>query len=321
MTEFNEDWLRKTFKGGKTNSISGDKGGGKTHLAVLFIAILKALGFEVFTNILFKKCVSIDKNGRKKFVEAYPEGIHKVESLTDLLKQICQILMNDPYKPSVFFWDELQNSLSAYDWNTELFRAIIKFLSITRKFGLDDNKRNISGGLCVTVMTPSFYRGIPKAIREELDSAFMKDEELYELFMKMFPDGKIYDQKEICFYKRGRRNILNEYNLGEIFEVGTCNLCDEDKAKVGDIVYAQKGFSFLEFGKFDTGKKLKLDDFNDFLNYTSKAIPEDLPKCVLDYLKGDMNKCIICGNETPNPKYCSRKCKNKAYYESHKMSK
>ena len=109
MTEFDEAWLKEAFKSGKTNSITGDKGGGKSHLAVWFMFLLHSLGFDVYTSILFKKCVSIDKNGRKKFVEDYPEGIYKVESLTDLLKKICKNLLDDPYRPSVFFWDELQN--------------------------------------------------------------------------------------------------------------------------------------------------------------------------------------------------------------------
>lgn len=318
MTVFNEMWLKQTFKSGRTNSMTGDKGGGKTHLAVLIMFILLKLGFNVYTNILFKRCVSIDKNGRKKFVEDYPPGIQKVESLTDLLRKVCLNLLDDPYKPSVFFWDELQNSLSAYDWTTELFKAIIKFLSITRKFGLDDKERDINGGICVTVMSPSFYRGIPKAIREELDNAFMKDEELYEYFMKRYPDGRIYSLKEVCFYKHGRRNILNERSVGEIFKVDTCSLCDETTCKVGDIIFAQKGFAFLEFGKFDTGKKLTMGDFNEFLNFTSKSIPDELPGKVLSYLKGKMNTCINCGNETPNPKFCNESCRQKYNYKNKK---
>jgi len=286
-TEFNKQWFSNTFKGGKTNSITGDKGGGKSHLAVWIMYILITLGFEVYTNILFKKCVSIDEHGRKRFVEFYPPNIHKVISLTELIKKICQNLKDNPYQASVFFWDEMQNSLSAYDWNTEMFRAIIKFFSISRKFGLDDYKKNTAGGLCVTVMSPSFYRGIPKAIREELDAAFLKDEELYDLFMRYYPDGDPVDLKEIVFYKKGRRNILNPKSIGEILGVGTCQLCDERSCNVGDIVFAQKGFSFLEFGKFDNGKRMDLKAFADFLSFSSKIIPDDLPSEILEYLKGE----------------------------------
>jgi len=199
-----------------------------------------------------------------------------------------------------------------------LFRVIIKFISISRKFGLDDVKMKIYGGICLVVMSPSFYRGIPAGIREELDSAFLKDEELYDAFMKMFPDGRIYDQKEIVFYKKGRRKILNDRVLGEIIEVGTCDLCDENSCGVGDIVYAQKGFAFLDLGQFDNGKKMGMKEFQEFLNYSSKALPDDLPNAVLTYLKGTTNKCIVCGNDTPNPKYCGRECENKAYYQKKK---
>jgi hypothetical protein len=93
-------------------------------------------------------------------------------------------------------------------------------------------------------MSPSFYRGIPAGIREELDNAFLKDEELYEYFMKQHPDGRIYDLKELVFYKHGRRNILNEKTIGEVLKVGTCSLCDEKNCDVGDIVFAQKGFAW-----------------------------------------------------------------------------
>lgn len=314
MTEFNKQWIVDTFKGGKTNSITGDKGGGKTHYAVWLMPVLLSLGIEILTNILFKKCVGMDEKGRKKFEEFYPPHVHKVEDLTELLKKISKILLKNPYQPLVFFWDELQNSLSAYDWNTELFRAIIKFLSISRKFGLDDPNSSIPGGLCVIVMSPSFARGIPAGIREELDHAFLKDEEIYELFMQRFPDGRIYDPKEIVFYKRGKRNILNPNTYGEVMEVGTCKLCDEINCEVGDIVYAQKGFAFIEFGQFDNGKKMDLEEFKEFLNYTSKVLPEDLPKAILEYLKGHMNKCLNCGGDTPNPKFCCDACKQQYYY-------
>lgn len=321
VTDFNEDWFTDTFKGGKTNSITGDKGGGKTHFAVWIIPVLISLGIDVFTNILFKRCVSIDpETGRKKFVEDYPPHIQKVESLTELLKKICQQLIENPYQGFVFFWDELQNSLSAYDWNTELFKVIIKLISISRKFGLDDVKLKISGGFCLVVMSPSFYRGIPAGIREELDNAFLKDEEIYDAFMKQFPDGRIYDQKEIVFYKKGRRKILNDRVFGEIIEVGTCDICDEAGCGVGDFVFAQKGFAFLELGQFDNGKKMGMPEFHDFLQHTSKVLPEDMPKTVLEYLEGKLNDCIVCGKKTPNPKYCCRECKNKDYYDNKKKS-
>lgn len=318
MTVFDDKWLIKTFKSGRTNSITGDKGGGKSHLAVWLMYLLIILGFEVYTNILFKKCVSIDSQGRKKFVECYPPHVHKVVSLVDLIKKICTNLIKNPYQPSVFFWDELQNSLSAYDWNAQLFRGIFKFLSISRKFGLDDSKNDITGGLCVVVMSPSFFRGIPKAIREELDHAFLKDEELYDLFVSAFPDGEPPDVKEIVFYKKGKRNILNPRSIGEILGVGTCDLCDDVNCKVGDIVYAQKGFSFLDFGCFDNKKEMDLEGFTSFLNYASKIIPDDLPKAVLEYLKGGINKCEYCGNETPNPKFCCEQCKQNWHYHNKK---
>jgi len=287
LTKFDKEWCTDTFQSGKTNCITGDKGGGKTHFAVWMITALIQLGFEVYTNILFKKCTGVDENGRKQFVEAYPLHVTKVVSLTDLIKKICKNLLINPYQRSVFFWDEIQNSLSAYDWNTELFKALIKFISVSRKFGLDDYKNKINGGLCVVVMSPSFYRGIPAGIREELDNAFLKDEELYEWFMRNYPDGRFYNLKELVFYKHGRRNILDDRTIGEPLEVGTCSLCDERNCKVGEYVYSQKAFGFLEFGSFDNGKEMKLKDFQDFLGYASLYLPEDLPEKILEYLKGD----------------------------------
>ena len=71
----------------------------------------------------------------------------------------------------------------------------------------------------------------------------------------------------------------------------------------------------FNYCRIDDRMKMDLEEFKEFLNYTSKVLPEDLPNAILEYLKGKMNKCIVCGKETPNPKYCSRECKNKAYYQ------
>lgn len=315
LTDFNKDWVISTFKSGRTNSITGDKGGGKSHFAVWMMRILTLIGFKVYTNILFKQCIGFEKGGRPIYEENYPDSVEKVESLVDLIKKVCVNLLDNPYQPSVFFWDELQNSLSAYDWNTVLFRVIIKFLSITRKFGLDHPADILEGGLCIVVMSPSFYRGIPKGIREELDHAFFKDEELYDMFMSYFPDGKQFHVKEIVFYKKGKRSILNDKSIGEVMKVGTCPWCDTRSIGKNDIVYAQKGFSHLKLGTFDNGREMKLEDFESFLDYTSKVIPDRLPEKALKYLKGTMHKCEVCGTETTNPKYCSESCNDKAYYK------
>lgn len=313
ITGFSKTELAEIYRSGRTNSITGDKGGGKSHLAVWHMDLLRDMDFIIFTNILFKKLVKINPDGTKKFIEEYPRNIIKVESLTDLLKKVALELVKNPYRRFVFFWDELQNSLSSYEWNTDLFKAIIKFFSITRKFGQD--KKDINGGLAVTVMSPSFYRGIPKGIREELNNAFLKDEEFYERFMSKFPDGKQYNLKQIVFHKKGKRTILDDKQIGDIKEVGTCSICDEQHVQVGDIIYAQKGYSFLKLGRLDNGAEMDLHRFNDFLDFTSKKLPEELPQAVLEYLHGNMNNCSICGKETTNPKYCCDACKQKAYRE------
>lgn len=318
IRHFGDSQFPDIYKTGRTNAITGNKGGGKTHLAVWHMRKLREQGFKIYTNIIFKRCTKVyEKNGQiiREFEEDYPEGIEKVDSLVGLLKAVAMGLKKNPYQRSVFFWDEIQNSLNAYDWNTQLFKALQRFLSITRKFGQDDPSKKTAGGICVTVMTPSFERGMPKGIREELDFGFLKDEELYEKFIQDYPDGKQYSLKKIVFSKKGRRSIMNMNSIGVPYEVGTCDLCDEANVKEGEYVYAQKGFSFLSFGSFDSGKEMDMNAFKDFLMYTSKALPEDLPDAVIEYLKGDLHKCEApgCDKMTTNPKYCSDACKQRAY--------
>jgi len=113
--------------------ITGEKGGGKTHLAISLCA------FHLLDNPQHNHVVSnirICKRGTgpiEEDVSEYPPNYHRVQTLAGMFAVVSEILKQDPDAKILFVLDEAALFLGYLDYVSGLMKSTVKLNTLTRK--------------------------------------------------------------------------------------------------------------------------------------------------------------------------------------------
>jgi hypothetical protein len=256
---------------------TGHKGSGKSHTNVFLIWFAANFhkifpqdpddGYEVFTNMIFKKKIS-----KGKFQLGFPERVHYINNFYDLLKETSKILRSSKRKILVV-WDEIQNFMSCYNWSENLVKQIVLYFGILRKLRQ-----------AYIISTPDF-RLIPAGIRvwhrDNLTVHLFKDMGfVYELNGELKTN---YRTKDIIFMEKQDWDV-------EFFEVGICPWnSPESSIPIGGFTYDHMVSGSMFKGGF-TGYNFNFKDMND---YVEGRIGEDIPELLCEFfenLEGERDK-------------------------------
>lgn len=241
--------------------MGGKKRTGKSHILVLLTWYAHAiLDAEVLTNMVFKQ-----RQPDGKFKLAYPPGVTYCNTLLDVMIHTARIV-NTTNKNIVIVMDEIQNFMSAYEWNTPMGRDFVIYLGIISKLR--------QTYILATPDIKMFPRGIRDPDADVATALFYKDiEHTYDFNAKA---GATYRSKEIVFLERpGCKK--------EVWEIGVCPWArDESTVLVGEFVYDHlvpgSRFSLGTIGDYTF-------DFRDVIAKVEHTIAEEIPGKLVEYVR------------------------------------
>lgn len=239
--------IMETHKAGNTIAITGQRGGGKTHLAVWLIEWLVKRGWIVLTNILFMKRVG---TGEYDFIEEYPPNIIKIRSMAEMYYYAAMILKENRKAKIAVVRDEAQNYIIAFKANSQMEVELFRSEGDYRKFNI-----------LSVYLTPTFDY-LPKGIREQYIKAhYFKIEEV--------PHKGIFG-----FSAFHSKPAVVRIGLGEWAR-------PYELVPVGGYVYDTLASASMDMGKVG-GREF---DIIDFRNYYSGRIFTEIPNAILEYFR------------------------------------
>jgi hypothetical protein len=257
------EWLMKPSN---VILMGGKKRTGKSHILIFLTWYAVAvLNCEVLTNMVFKRRLPDGDPSGKKFILEYPPGVTYCNTLLDVMLHTVRI-MNTSDKNVIVVMDELQNFMSAYEWNSPLGKDFVIFLGIISKLR--------QTYILATPDIKMFPRGIRDPDADVATALMYKDiEHTYDFNSKA---GTMYTSKEIIFLERpGCKK--------EIWEVGMCPwTLPEDQVPIGQIVYDHlvpgSRFSLGTLGDYTF-------DFRDVVAKVEHVTSEDIPGKLIEYVR------------------------------------
>jgi hypothetical protein len=123
--------LLKMTTGGKIILVTGDRGGGKTHLTMVLADFFLHQGGHVLSNV-----ISYQKSTGTKWddKEGYPPNYLKVTTLAQIFLKLSEIWHVNPEARVLIILDEAAVSLDAMSFQQFLAREIVKVATLIRKF-------------------------------------------------------------------------------------------------------------------------------------------------------------------------------------------
>lgn len=122
--------IKRMLTGGKIILLTGDRGGGKTHLAMVLADWFLYQGGYVLSNVIVYKKSEGTKWDDK---EGYPPNYHKVTTLAQIFLKLSDIWNSDPEAEVLIVLDEAAVSLEAQSFQQFLSREIVKVATLIRK--------------------------------------------------------------------------------------------------------------------------------------------------------------------------------------------
>ena len=156
-------YLYDTDQHGAINWMSGGKGNGKTHEAVVHArGLTKFHDYAVITNIQF-----INESGQKSF----PENVYFATDLIEFWEAFAEIREEDPYRSILVIIDEFQNVAHRYRSTDPVVLAVDKWLRTFRK--------NILSSLFIT---QNIHPTVPKLLLLPTEHIIFKRKNLINEF-------------------------------------------------------------------------------------------------------------------------------------------
>ena len=221
---------------------------------------------EVLTNMVFKKRLPDNHpSGRMFEGPVYPPGVTYCNSLLDVMLHTARII-NTSQKNIFIVMDEIQNFMSAYEWNSPLGRDFVIYLGIISKLR--------QTYMLATPDIKMFPRGIRDPDADVATALLYKDiEHTYDFNLKA---GTGYKSKEVVFVERpGCKK--------EVWEIGLCPWAmPEEQVKVGNFVYDH----LVPGSRFTLGKIGDYEfDFRDVIAKVEHTIAEAIPGKLIEYVR------------------------------------
>lgn len=121
--------VTEMLRGGNTIVLTGNKGSGKSHLAMVLAAKQILDGGYVLSNII---CVAREGG---ELIEKYPERYHKVRSFAQYFYVLSEILQKDRTASVLLILDEAALSMGYLDYISNIAKSAVQFSTLTRKLG------------------------------------------------------------------------------------------------------------------------------------------------------------------------------------------
>lgn len=279
-TEALKKILNVMFEPSKTHIIDGNKGGGKTHLAVFLMWLLcsalefkdksgKTIRYHAITNITFGSVVD------GKLVRKMPENVHFSNSFSGIFGHVSDIINNqqDEEVRIVLFLDESQNFLKAKRAGTDMVVNMEKFFANTRKLNMS-----------VALLTPSKTE-LPPQIRK-FTNQYDSDEPGYNnYYWQKRPTraaayikqkGLSIDKKQLVFFQNG--DSMGGNDNESMFFVPSCpwNKSLQD-LKEGEIAYDHMSIASLSY-------RDPFFDLDEFMESIAGLLSPEVPGAVKAYM-------------------------------------
>lgn len=267
-------YMRKIIYAGATIIISGDRGGGKSHVAISIAqnAIEKRYNLDLpvvcITNMVFGRCTSGEP------IEGYPDKVFHEVTLAGTLRRIGQILLEYGWGKVIIIWilDEAQQFMLSDMNGTKENLALVKFLGIARKFGL-----------CNIFLTPALNNIVPRIRSLKGDEKtpagycscqMMKDEAAARKISK----GR-YDPRCITFH---RENANERYSPMIVDSTSWTTGFEGNRLRIGEYSYDTGSTASFSIGKNDNGVEF---DLMEFVEKTSTGMSHQIAKNIIDYFE------------------------------------
>lgn len=246
--------------------VGGKKRSGKSHLlAWLAWYAATQLNCIVLTNMVYKKKVGPPEQGwpHGKFVMEYPPNVHYCNSLLDVMIWTADIITTTD-KTILIIMDEIQNFMSAYEWNSPLAKDFVIFLGIISKLK--------QAYILATPDISKFPLGIRDPAADVATALFYKDiEHTYDFNAKA---DTLYKAKELVFVER-------EGCAKDIWEIGICEWAmHEAQVEIGGYVYDH----LVPGSRFELGTAGDYEfDFKDIIEATEHRMAEEIPGKLVEF--------------------------------------
>ncbi len=286
--------LHKMFAEGMTSVIVGARGWGKTTIAMVFAYWCLQNGYHVLSNIICKKCISIDetrfytkkglRNQHKRVFskeQFYPKNYHKVTSFADAFGWIGDLLMKDPESKIVFIIDEGAIAIgSTESVMSRNIRSFFQFLTLARKFRTSTLVISVSLGLLAKRLRETEFGFLAAIIRKDIDALTTYGRQAIkskkaggqgipkrDLFVLEWPEYQRYP---------------GDVDLFHVSPIGLPLAKPEAYAEVGEIVFDTNASADLTLGVYP-GTQNQFD-LRAMITYISDCTSEQIPERIMEFL-------------------------------------
>lgn len=299
------------LKPGRSNLYTGEREGGKSHLAVGLnrLQILRHPGSILMTNLIFNQVTMIEEDGSKERgyriemrPRVYPEEVIHVTSLEKVFRLTGEILESkndwreDPDFCIYQLKDEAQNFIMADRSYEPLVQAYYTYDGILRKF------RHCDG-----LLSPSQYN-IPKRLRRFVDdfsyAGYMSAHFHKEKFM--------VEDFNRCWGVRIHPKYFASVQIGidhkpELIESPTLDWNrPEHLLNEGDIVYDHLSSATFRLSEKPTDKPEEQFQFQKFIDAISGVSSFEVPNAILTFFEHQDAEDGYDQGMDPNYEMCLR---------------